>query len=122
MKIRTFMPGDDAAQVGIYNEAAAPLPKFKAATLDEIRRRCHAADFDPTSRYYAEVNGQVVGYATFQMNGRVSYPWTRKGHESAALPLFDAVLQAMKARGLPRAFAPSTRTRFGPTCSSAIPV
>jgi hypothetical protein len=105
MKIRTFMPGDDAAQVGVYNEAAATLPKFKAATLDEIRRRFHAPDFDPATRFYAEVNGLVVGYASFQMNGRVSYPWTRGGHEAAAAPLFEAVLQAMKARGLTRAFA-----------------
>jgi hypothetical protein len=105
MNIRTFQPGDDAGQVGIYNEAAAALPKFKAATLDEIRRRCHADDFDPTTRFYAEVKGRVVGYATFQSSGRVSFPWTRAGHEAAAEPLFEAVLQAMKARGLLRAFA-----------------
>ena len=42
MKIRTYAPGDDGAQVSIYNEAAATLPKFKAATLDEVRRRTHA--------------------------------------------------------------------------------
>jgi hypothetical protein len=105
MKIRTFKPGDDAAQVGVFNEAAAALPKFKPATLDEVRRRGHAPDFDPTSRFYADVNGLVVGYATFGGSGRVSYPWTRAGHEGAAEPLFDAVLQAMKARGMPRAFA-----------------
>jgi hypothetical protein len=105
MKIRTFMPGDDAAQVGVFNEAAASLPKFKLATLDEVRRRCHAPDFDPTGRFYAEVNGLVVGYATFNASGRVSYPWTRAGHEAAAEPLFDAVLQTMKVRGMPRAFA-----------------
>jgi hypothetical protein len=105
MKIRTFIPGDDAAQVGVYNEAAAALPKFKPASLDEIRRRCHAPDFDPKTRFYADSNGLVVGYATFSASGRVSYPWTRAGHESAAEPLFDAALQAMKARGMPRAFA-----------------
>lgn len=105
MKIRNFMPGDDVAQVGIYNEAAAALPKFKAATLDEIRRRCHAPGFDPATRFYAEDKGLVVGYATFQPNGRVSFPWTRAGHEAAAGPLFEAVLQAMKGRGLTRAFA-----------------
>ena len=45
MTIRTFRPGDDIAQVSIYNEAAASLPKFKPATVDEIRRRTRAADF-----------------------------------------------------------------------------
>src|SRR5437660_2159713 len=90
MKIRTFIPGDDAAQVGVFNEAAAALPKFKPATLDEVRRRCHAPDFDPATRFYAEENGLVVGYATFQTTGRVSYPWTRAGHEKVIQPLFDA--------------------------------
>jgi hypothetical protein len=45
-----------------------------------------------------------VGYAGFHPNGRVSYPWCRKGHEVAAQPLFDRVRQAMKERGLSRAF------------------
>jgi hypothetical protein len=105
MNIRTFIAGDDEAQVSLYNEAAATLPKFKAASLDEVRRRTHAAGFDPTTRYYAEDNGQLVGYATFQTNGRVSYPWHRPRYESCAEPLLEAVFQAMKARNLPRAWA-----------------
>jgi len=28
MTIRTYQPGDDVAQVSIYNEASADLPKF----------------------------------------------------------------------------------------------
>jgi hypothetical protein len=105
MEIRTYLPGDEAAQVSIYNEAAADLPRFKPATLDEIRRRAHAADYDRTAHLLALEGGQPVGYAGFQTNGRVSYPWCRKGHEAAAQPLFDAVLQAMKARRIARAFA-----------------
>jgi hypothetical protein len=104
MNIRTFVPGDDEVQVSLYNEAAAHLPKFKAASLDEIRRRTHAPGFDPTTRFYAEDNGQLVGYATFQTNGRVSYPWHRPQCESCAEPLLEAVLQAMKAHDLPRAW------------------
>ena len=38
MTIRTFIPSDEVAQVGIYNEAAAELPKFKPSTIDEARR------------------------------------------------------------------------------------
>lgn len=105
MTIRSYRPGDDVAQVSIYNEAAGELPKFKAATLDEVRRRARGADFDPSARFVAEAGGRPVGYATFHANGRVSYPWCRKGHEDQAEPLFDAVLGAMKGRGLPRAFA-----------------
>jgi hypothetical protein len=114
MTIRTFQPGDDAALVSIYNEAAGALPKFKPATLDEIRRRCRAPDFDPGTRFFAVADGRPVGYATFHGNGRVSFPWCRPGHEALAEPLFDAVLAAMRARGLPRAFAAYRADWTGP--------
>jgi hypothetical protein len=105
MEIRTFKAGDDVAQVSIYNEAAGEFPKFKPATLDEVRRRARAPEYDPSTRFVAVEGGRAVGYAGFHVNGRVSYPWCRKGHEAAAQPLFDRVVQAMKGRGLPRAFA-----------------
>jgi hypothetical protein len=105
MTIRTFQPGDDVIQVSIYNEAAGALPRFKPATVDEVRRRCRAADFDPTQRFFALDKGKPVGYASFHSNGRVSYPWCRGGHESLAEPLFEAVLDAMRQRGLTGAFA-----------------
>lgn len=105
MTIRTFQPGDDVAQVSIYNEAAAALPKCKLATVDEVRRRCRAADFDPATRFYALADGRPVGYVTYQLNGRVSYPWCRKGHENLMQPLLTHALEAMRGRGLTRAFA-----------------
>jgi hypothetical protein len=105
MTIRTYEPGDEAGQVSIYNEAAADLPKFKAATLDEIRRRYRAADFDPGTRFYAVDAGQPVGYASFHANGRISFPWCRKGYESCTEPLFQRVLTAMQERHMPKAFA-----------------
>jgi hypothetical protein len=113
MTIRTFAPGDEGAQVGIYNEAAAPLPKFKAATLDEVRRRTHTPDFDPATRFFAEEKGQVVGYATYQPNGRVSFPWCRSGYEQCADPLLEAALDALKVRKVPVAFA-AYRTDWTP--------
>jgi hypothetical protein len=105
MTIRAFRPGDEAAQVGIYNEACASLPKFKPATLDEIRRRCRAAEFDPGSRFFALLENKPVGYASFHANGLVSYPWCRPGQEAWAEPLFECVLEAMRQRGLTKAFA-----------------
>jgi hypothetical protein len=105
MTIRTYQPGDETAQVGIYNEACADLPKFKLAKLDEVRRRMHAPDFDPTSRFYAIEDGLPVGYATFSRTGRVSYPWCRKGYEGYATTLFETVMRAMRERGMKSAFA-----------------
>jgi hypothetical protein len=105
MTIRTYEPGDDAAQVSIYNEAAGDLPKFKPAKLDEVRRRASGPNFDPSTRFFAVDNGRPVGYAAFHPNGRLSFPWTRKGAEQWVEPLFEAVLQEMKKRGLTSAFA-----------------
>jgi hypothetical protein len=105
MSIRTFKPGDEAVQAEIYNEAAADLPKFKPATVQEVQRRTRAPDFDPSMRFFAEEDGRPVGYALFNANGRVSYPWCRRGHEQQAGPLFRHVLAAMRQRGHRTAFA-----------------
>jgi hypothetical protein len=105
VNIRNYQAGDEAAQAAIYNEAAADLPKFKPCTSEEVRRRCKARDYDPGTRFYAEEGGQVVGYATFHANGRVSFPWARKGHEAVGEPLFQAVVAAMRSRGMKLAFA-----------------
>lgn len=105
MTIRTFQAGDEVAQVSIYNEAAGELPKFKPATIDEVRRRLRDRDFDPQTRFYAIANGKPVGYTTFNNSGRVSFPWCRKGHEAFAVPLLERVLGAMKQRGMSGAFA-----------------
>jgi hypothetical protein len=105
MTIRTFQPGDEVAQVSIYNEAAAHLAKFKPATLDEVRRRCRGPDFDPSTRFFALAEGRPVAYASFHLSGRLSLPWSRKGHEALVEPLLGRVLAEMKQRGLSKAFA-----------------
>jgi hypothetical protein len=104
VSIRHYQPGDESAQVEVYNTAAAALPRFKAATLPEVQRRTTARGFDPATRWYAEDGGRVVGYATFSPNGRVSYPWCLPGHERHAEPLFEVVLRTMGERGLRTAF------------------
>lgn len=104
MTIRTFLPGDEAAQVRIYNEGAGELPKFKPATLDEVRRRCRAPEFDPTTRLFALEGEEPVAYAAFQANGRVGYPWCGKGFEHWRQPLFEAVLDSLRARGVRQVF------------------
>src|SRR5436305_14329018 len=105
MQLRTYQPGDEAIQAEIYNAAAGALPKFKPATAEEVGRRCRASDYDPGNRFYAEDGGRVVGYGSFNPDGRVSYPWCRPGSEAAARPLFERVLQAMTERGIPLAYA-----------------
>src|SRR5207247_3522070 len=44
-------------------------------------------------------------YATFNADGRVSYPWCRKGSEAAAESLFERLLQGLTQRGVALAYA-----------------
>jgi hypothetical protein len=104
--IRTFQPGDEVIQAGLFNVAAFALPGFKAATADEVKRRTRARGFDPTVRFFAEEAGQVVGYCVLEPDqGRISFPWCKKGFEAAALPLFETALQSARDRGLKSLFA-----------------
>src|SRR5205814_1687261 len=53
----------------------------------------------------AEDGGRLVGYCGFHPSGRVSFPWCKKGYEQHSEPLFTAAIDALKARGVRRAFA-----------------
>ena len=105
MPIRSYQAGDEHAQARIFNAAAGSLPGFKPATADEISRRYQSTDADPGSRFFAIANGEVVGYAAFGANGRVSYPWCLPGSEAVREPLVDAVIAEMRRRSLPEAWA-----------------
>ena len=104
-RIRAYRPGDETAQVEIYNRVTSPLPGFKAATAEEVARRYRAADFDPDSKLYAELEGRVVGYISFSPNGRISVPWCLADAAEAREPLMSAALAAMKQHGATRAWA-----------------
>jgi hypothetical protein len=105
MRIRTYQPGDEQAQARIYNTAAGPLPAFKPASADEIARRYQGDDTDPGSRFYAVIDGEVMGYAVFCGNGRVSYPWCLPGADEAREALLGALLGEMVRRDMPEAWA-----------------
>ena len=105
MPIRSYQTGDEHAQAQIYNVAAGSLPGFKPSKPEEIARRYQAADSDPTARYYATENGEIVGYAVFSSNGRVSCPWCLPGAESLREPLFQTVISEMNRRGIAQAWA-----------------
>lgn len=105
MRIRTYEPGDEEAQARIYNECAAALPKFKPVTGDEIRRRCRAPDFDPSTRLFADAAGRAVGYLSFGANGRVGFPWTLPENEAVADALLATALDDLKRRRVARLLA-----------------
>jgi hypothetical protein len=104
VSIRHYQSGDEQVQVALYNATAAALPKFKAATVPEVQRRVRSRDFDPSTRFYAKQDGEVVGYCTIQANGRVGFPWCLPGHEAQTEPLLEAALTGLRQRGARRAF------------------
>ncbi len=105
MPIRSYQPGDEDAQAAIYNVAAGSLPGFKPSKAEEIARRYQAPDSDPNTRFYATENGEVVGYAVFGSNGRVSCPWCLPGAEGLREPLLNMVVAEMKRRQIAEAWA-----------------
>ncbi|HYH66918.1 MAG TPA: hypothetical protein VD866_19645, partial [Urbifossiella sp.] len=101
MTIRTFQTGDERTQAALFNGAAFALPGFKPATEDDVRRRTRGRGFDPTSRFYAVENDQVVGYCVLEPDqGRIGYPWCRKGYETVVGELYDAAVRSARERGL----------------------
>jgi len=105
MTIRPYRPGDEEAQVRIYNAGAGALPFFQPAKLEDVARRDRAGDTDPSCRFYAVEGGEVVGYALFNPSGRISFPWCLPEATHCRVPLLEAVLSAMRERGLAEAWA-----------------
>jgi hypothetical protein len=103
--VRTYQPGDEAAQADVFNAAAAGLTGFRPATAEEVRRRFTGRDFDPAGSFYLERDGRVVGYASVHPDGRVGFPWCLPGHEAGAEELWQVVLAAARDRGLTRLWA-----------------
>ena len=78
------------------------LPASSPRPGDEVKRRTRARAFDPATRFYADEKGQVVGLLR-PRTGAGADQLSRgasSGFESAAPLLFDAALQAARARGL----------------------
>lgn len=106
MTIRTYKAGDENAQVALYNEAAAALPKFKPATVEDVARRTKGKDFDATTWFYLEEGGKIVGYCNCHPpSGRIGYPWVKAGFEAKQEELFQAALGELRKRGKKTAFA-----------------
>jgi hypothetical protein len=105
MQIRAYQPGDELSQARIYNTAAHSLPGFKPAKPDEVARRIHSGAIDPRAMFYATQNGEVVGYAAFSSNGRISVPWSLPDEQIVREPLLATMVAEMNIRGLAEAWA-----------------
>jgi hypothetical protein len=56
-------------------------------------------------RWFAVEKGKVVGYCSWQRNGRIGFPWFLPGFEASADRLFAQTIGAMKQHGIRKAFS-----------------
>jgi hypothetical protein len=105
MIIRNSITCDAESEARIYNAVASNLPGFQALTSEDVRRNANGrGDLQP-SRLYADDDGAVVGYLTFESCGRVYVPWCLPGHEKMAHVLLTSALHELHKRQLTRAIA-----------------
>jgi hypothetical protein len=105
MLIRNCLPADVEREAVVYNTAAARLPGFRPVTPDQVRRLTTTRAAEPATRLCAEDDGRLVGYVSFEPNGRIQCPWCLPGHEKLAHQLFGAALRTLHERKVPKAFA-----------------
>ena len=76
-----------------YAPVISGLDNDMAEIEDAVFATDRARGFDPETRFYAVENNQVVGYCVLEVEqGRVGFPWCKRGAEGAAGALFDAAL------------------------------
>ncbi len=63
--IRNYEPGDEVAQVEIFNQVIAEMSPYEPLIkVDRVKRRVSHPDFNPTSvKYLVDTTGRIVGYA-----------------------------------------------------------
>lgn len=96
---------DAESETRIYNAAASRLPGFVPVSAEEIRRGPTGRNQSQTFRLYADDDGAVVAYLTFETSGRIHVPWCMPGHEKMAHVLLTSALHALDQRKVRRAIA-----------------
>ena len=93
-------------QVKIFNEAAANLPNFIPAKIEDVILRFKRETFDQTRMFYAYQNENMVGYGGLtgknqEQNLRgVGFPWLLNDvDESVRANLYDAMENKCKNEG-----------------------
>ena len=105
MLIRNCLPTDAEHEAVVYNTAASRLPGFRPVTPEQVRRVVTTRASEHLTRYCAEDDGRLVGYVSYEPNGRVNYPWCLPGHEKMAHELFRTALRSLAERKVHRAYA-----------------
>jgi hypothetical protein len=109
--IKEYQKGFEADQARIGIEVARQWIWPYAYHLDGLLKFHAQPDFDPDTRHYCFLDGEMVGYMfsiiTLPENGggiaaSLDFPRMLAGHEQAAGPLLEKALEALKKKGVSR--------------------
>jgi hypothetical protein len=106
-EIKTFEQKliDEQARIGI--EATKGWTQYRQTPAEELRRTYSGPSFDPSTRFYALLKGELVGFLTASIASSagektavIRLPLVKKGHDSAQKELMDHALKALKEKGV----------------------
>ncbi len=101
-EIKTFEEKfiDEQARIGI--DATKNWTAYRQTPAEELKKTYSGPDFDPNTRFYALLNGELVGFLTSSIVGGIGektaimrLPLVKKGHEPAEKVLMDYALKAL---------------------------
>jgi len=104
-EIKTFEEKfiDEQARIGI--DATKQWIGYRQTPAEELRKTYSAPDFDSSTRFYALMNGALVGFMTTSIGGGAGdktavmrLPLVKKGHEPAEKLLMDYATKALRER------------------------
>jgi hypothetical protein len=92
---------DEQARIG--TEATKDWKAYRQTPAEELRKTYSGADFDPSTRFYALLNGELIGFLTSSVVGGIGektaimrLPLVKKGHEPAEKALMDHALKVLR--------------------------
>jgi hypothetical protein len=104
-EIKTFEEKfiDEQARIGI--EATKQWTAYRQTPAEELRKTYSGPDFDPSTRFYALLSGELVGFLTASIIGGTGektaimrLPLVKKGHEPAEKMLMDYALKVLAGK------------------------
>lgn len=106
-EIKTYEEKFIEEQARIGREATKDWTQYRQTPAEELRKTYSVPGFDPSTRFYALLKGELVGYLTASLvsgsaekTAVMRLPIVKKGHEGAQKVLMDHALKVLKERGV----------------------
>lgn len=93
------------AQERVGKEVTKNWKSFAQTPVDQLKQAYSQPDFDPETRHYCFVNGELVGFLTSKVEedgkkASLEFPLVLPGHEEAESLLFEKALDVLRKKGV----------------------